>query len=940
MKKLFTTILMMGVALCGWASVTAEYAEGTKTLTINYVADPNNAYELQNLNIDQLIMPHMRQAETVVLTGDWVNKDLQKIGEMVGKCQNKVFLDLSACSNMACQVKYTGEGDTDWTSNKFTYTYSYGDPVETPVEKKNGEWGYYSEYYYYPTSPNPNSWTTIDESLVTVDPSNPNKGTAMIKPSGSPFALDGNNFSNNAKKLKGIAFPNNPNFTAIPDDLCSNSDFADLENVTFGDYMEWIGKRAFKGRNKLNNVTFPQTVKVIGLDAFHGCKKFTVVDLRIRDLVKVDAAAFNMDNVDENKLNTVYLPLPEADGKNNTLKFFANQVFASSHITELDFGYFYGIDHFAYDGEAHFGETVPDGISNTSRTFTWLVDLKKITLPPNLRHVGDECFFNCYALEEAIFTGEAVYDDDCNLTNPLTIGEKAFKIDAQNGSSYSNLKSVTFSNNITTIGEQAFMDAQLTEVVFPASIEEIGKQAFACVDPGTITKVVFEEIDHEKYGDCNHAATVIKTEAFNHQCVVTDVYINTVTDITCENWAFDMNVTFSQGQVDKKGATLHFPEGHEAHYTNLDHGLTNEIAANPGEFQKWLTEHFQNAQNHPSGYGWYEFVNSGSTKIDPDDPEPSYDPDELPLLLRTYSDPQYARIVPDGLRAYIVNNVEKKTNGTYELTLKRLLVIPAQTGVILFGQPNSKNVDGRYIVSMTATSFKTGQGQPLRRDYWDILSTTDQGFKNYLMPIIENAEIRTVEEGGNQTFKTTNLLTVYPYEPYKVKGAPVEWRNFALNRMSETENLHKKFDFNASLENYAGFFRIKPGTYKEGYAYLHLSADEFEAAEGAECIVKMDGDYYKEYNTSGTFYDPRNTHGWWKAPNTWDNMISGWGTRDEKFNTPGAIQFLGEIEDTDGIVKLVIPENKMGEVFSISGMKVTNPSKGIYIQNGKKVIIK
>jgi hypothetical protein len=30
----------------------------------------------------------------------------------------------------------------------------------------------------------------------------------------------------------------------------------------------------------------------------------------------------------------------------------------------------------------------------------------------------------------------------------------------------------------------------------------------------------------------------------------------------------------------------------------------------------------------------------------------------------------------------------------------------------------------------------------------------------------------------------------------------------------------------------------------------------------------------------------------------------------------------------------------MGEVFSISGMKVTNPSKGIYIQNGKKVIIK
>ena len=215
------------------------------------------------------------------------------------------------------------------------------------------------------------------------------------------------------------------------------------------------------------------------------------------------------------------------------------------------------------------------------------------------------------------------------------------------------------------------------------------------------------------------------------------------------------------------------------------------------------------------------------------------------------------------------------------------------------------------------------------------------------MPIIEKANIRTVEEGGNQTFKETNLLTVYPYEPYKT-GEPVKWRNFALNRMDQTANLKTKFDFDASVENYAGFFRILPGTYKEGYAYLQLSAlpdaqgnIEYDDPSGAECVVKIDVDYYKEYNSSGEFYDPRNTvHGWWKDPNTWDNMIDGWGTRSDKFNTPGAVQFLGELEDTDGIVKMVIPEDKMGEVFSISGMKVSNPSKGIYIQNGKKVIIK
>lgn len=950
---------MMGVALCGWATITPKL-EGT-TLTLNYVNDGNN--DDQNFNIN-----NYNSATTIVLTGDWANKDLPKIGTLVGQCSNNVFLDLSACSNMVSKVKYTGEGDTDWTSNNFVYLPNPNYPEQvtvtgtaTPSSKYYYTWGVgesWGQYTGEVKEENGKYYDSNNNELVKVDGGYADENgkdlpsDAEITDNGngtysysytytadtSEFKFKDGNFSNNQAKLSGIAFPNHANFTAIPDDFCKG--LTNLENVTFGDNLEWVGKLAFYECSNLNNVTFPQTVKVIGLDAFYGCQKFTVVDLRIRDLVKVDAAAFNMADVAKNNLNTVYLP----EGENTTLKFFANQVFASSHITELDFSNFLGIDHFAYDGEEHFGETVPSGISNTNRTFTWMVDLKKITLPPNLRHVGDECFFNCPSLETVVFTGEAVYDADCNLTNPLTIGDKAFKNTPAEGSDaiYSNLKSVTFSNNVTKIGEQAFIDAQLTEVILPGSIEEVGKQAFACADPGTITKVVFEEIDKTKYPTCNHAATVVRTEAFNHQTVITDVYVNTVTDITCENWAFDHNITFSQGNPDRNGATLHFPEGHEAHYTNLDHALDNETASDPGLFQKWLTEHYQNAQNHKTGYGWYEFVNTGATSTDPNNPDPTYEtenPDELPLVLRTYSDADFAHIVPDGLRAYIVNHVQK--NGTnYELTLKRLLVIPAQTGVILFGQPNSKNAEGNYVISMTTTAFKEGNGQPLRRDYWDILSKDDQDFKNYLMPIIEKASIRTVEEGGNQTFTETNLLTVTPYEPY-TKGATVEWRNFGLNRMSETANLQTKFDFDASVENYAGFFRILPGTYPEGYAYLHLSADEFDAADGAECVVKEDTDYYKEYNSSGEFYDPRNgVHGWWDAPNTWNNMIDGWGTRNDKFNTPGAVRFLGELEDTDGIVKMVIPEDKMGEVFSISGMKVTNPSKGIYIQNGKKVIIK
>ena len=71
MKKVFTSLLMMGVALCGWATITPKL-EGT-TLTLNYVNDGNN--DDQNFNIN-----NYKSATTIVLTGDWVNKDLPKIG--------------------------------------------------------------------------------------------------------------------------------------------------------------------------------------------------------------------------------------------------------------------------------------------------------------------------------------------------------------------------------------------------------------------------------------------------------------------------------------------------------------------------------------------------------------------------------------------------------------------------------------------------------------------------------------------------------------------------------------------------------------------------------------------------------------------------------------------------------------------------------------------
>ena len=246
MKKLFTTILMMGVALCGWATITSEYAEGTKTLTINYVNDGTD----QNPNWDEIIKPHMRNAEKIVLTGDWANKDLaagEKIDKIFEKCvtgTKKVYLDLSGCNNMRSSVKYTGEGDVDWISNNFIYLPDSNYPEQetvTGTATKSRKFTMYGNPYSGPAFQNPadqkwypnenyNSWEVLTPTDIYVDENGKElPSDATVTDNGDETysysytytpPTDKFDLSKFKEKLNGLGFPNNAHFTAIPDDIC------------------------------------------------------------------------------------------------------------------------------------------------------------------------------------------------------------------------------------------------------------------------------------------------------------------------------------------------------------------------------------------------------------------------------------------------------------------------------------------------------------------------------------------------------------------------------------------------------------------------------------------------------------------------------------------------------------------------------------------------
>ena len=594
MKKLFTTILMMGVALVGWASVTADYDEGTKTLTINYTADPNNPNELQNLNISnppgELIKEHERNAETLVLTGDWANKDLSVIGKLVERCiktdgpdanpNKKIFLDLSACYKMRSKVVKTDgswNADIDWVTTEHKFVPDPNNPEQVTVTGTATETSIYYNSWAVDGNGNPQSWATpytgevqgdettgyhtpdnqplvkfpayVDENGnqvtdVTENPDGTYSYSYTYTLDSTKFSFADGKFSNAEKYLNGIAFPNHADFNCIPEQFCVSALKSGLTTVVFGDYMEWIGAEAFSGCTSLTDPVFPATMKVFGGDCFKDCNSFTKVDLSLLPKIQiVDYMAFGSsgDNTATSNLAEFILP-----SNNTSLKYFANYVIRGTKVKKLDFSGCKGIVNFAHDGKATFGEFSPNWDSYW--TFYGSSELEEIILPPNLVYLTEKAFNTCPKLKKVTF------GDNC-----LLIDKAAFQ-------KCYTLEEVKFPIHIVTIEEDAFEETGLKKVDLSACHElrtvEIG--AFGTIPALTDVKIcshpkVLRGNGHGTgcFNNCKNIETVEITACHTPENPVTDI-----TQCYCEIGAFDYDITEVQTQIDNvsKGARLIFPD--------------------------------------------------------------------------------------------------------------------------------------------------------------------------------------------------------------------------------------------------------------------------------------------------------------------------------------------------------------------------------------------
>lgn len=279
-------------------------------------------------------------------------------------------------------------------------------------------------------------------------------------------------------------------------------------------------------------------------------------------------------------------------------------------------------------------------------------------------------------------------------------------------------------------------------------------------------------------------------------------------------------------------------------------------------------------------------------------------------LLRTYTSavdvvPVDANVLIYAAQSYTKNKENNTGSGDETGTVKlyRLKFIPANQGVVLYS-PNSPLDDGtptklEVVPAYSATvkryssdTFDYVEGwadSQAKESIWANVHTSEK-WNNYLVPVLTDTQITQFFIGDQNNWTG---------------------RNFAFTRYSKTFTGQKNKvleddDTNAdtSKRDYFSFFRAA-GTVKASYSYLMLPRT---IMEGNGQILDQSQDDKPVFSKSMVWFEGID------AP--MDN------------ETTGISELKNHVSNTDAAY------------YTLQGVKVAKPVKGIYIHQGKKVIVK
>lgn len=375
-----------------------------------------------------------------------------------------------------------------------------------------------------------------------------------------------------------------------------------------------------------------------------------------------------------------------------------------------------------------------------------------------------------------------------------------------------------------------------------------------------------------------------------------------------QNWYEDQtkaNIQYPTTQEGFSDATVADPN--YVNYTkdcteeNIEH--ENDILWNRGAGLWTVRFYIDKSQTGDNAVFYYTIT--GASKIDI--PVTAH----MGMLLRTYTSavdvvPVDANVLIYAAQSYTKNNKNNTGSGDETGTVKlyRLKYIPANQGVVLYS-PNSP----------------LGNGTPTKLEVVPAYSATVMRYSNNAYDYIEDwaksaaKESMWVNTHENETWNNflvpvltdTNITQFYFDDKNKWTG-----RNFAFTRYSQTKTGHANgvitdntTDTDPKKRDYFSFFRAA-GTVKASYSYLMLPRNIM--VDNGQILDQSQDNDTKLFSKSMVWFEGID------AP--MDN------------ETTGISELKNHVSNTDAAY------------YTLQGVKVAKPVKGIYIHQGKKVIVK
>lgn len=265
---------------------------------------------------------------------------------------------------------------------------------------------------------------------------------------------------------------------------------------------------------------------------------------------------------------------------------------------------------------------------------------------------------------------------------------------------------------------------------------------------------------------------------------------------------------------------------------------------------------------------------------------PSTKVGEKYVLLRTYSNIIDCKPVDDNVHIFVAHKFAKEgTDTKYEaitgkVHLYEINYIPANTGVVLYAGEGQEALTVKLVQASDINSTNYNESLTNKDYLWKWKKNhASESFNNDLVAVLTSTKVG----------------------PSVIKNDEIVARNFGLGKFSSTKDYKKGTDTDR-----IGFFRLMEGTMGGHKAYLQYDKGQYGIGGNSQILDKE-----TDVNTV-----------------TFSKVMLIFEGFDDN--------------ETTGINEIISATDKAKDVYyyNLQGIRVTNPSKGIYINNGKKVIIK